>query len=219
MPPPAFHPQSQTVTDSSNSNDSSDSEHEDNLQHDPSLQLRTVRTAASAVAESIREEARVRRKKTKRRLRLFRSRGKEKRKASDSLVDGGEHADEEEGKRNVVKTPRRNVYVNMAPTPEERDTGGEPLVRYVRNKVKTTSASLLEYFTTHETDTAVAIQSIQSSRSFLRTSMSSFGGTCLPISLTVSFINPIILMLVILYSVANLYFLALVVIQSSFCHP
>ena len=139
MPPPAYHPQSQTITDSSNSNDSSDSEHEDNLQHDPGLQLRTVRTAASAVAESIREEARIRRKKTKRRLRLFRSRGKEKRKASEALEDGGEADEEGEEKKKVVKTPRRNVYVNMALTPGERDSRGEPLMRYVRNKVKTTS--------------------------------------------------------------------------------
>ena len=73
-------------------------------------------------------------------MRLFRSRGKEKRKASDSLVDGERADADEEGKKRVGKTPRRNVYVNMALTPVERDAGGEPLVRYVRNKVKTTSA-------------------------------------------------------------------------------
>ena len=37
---------------------------------------------------------------------------------------------------------RRNVYVNVPLPADEKDSGGEPVVRYARNKVRTSSAYL-----------------------------------------------------------------------------
>lgn len=115
-----------------------DEENDDAI--DPALRLRTVRTAASAVAESILDEQRVRRKRSRlrqRSLKLFRSKSKEKRKANDvdadsTNADGQQTATQITGKR-------RNIYVNTPLSPPETDGQGEPLVRYVRNKVRTSS--------------------------------------------------------------------------------
>jgi phospholipid-translocating ATPase len=120
---------------------------------DPDLRLRTVRTAASTIAESIREEQRIQKRKTKvrkRSLRLFRSRSKEKKKAveageeDDGVGGEGRIAAHEQQGAATAPTPqivgqRRNIYVNVAPSPAECDSKGEPVVRYERNKVKTTS--------------------------------------------------------------------------------
>ena len=80
---------------------------------DDELRLRTVRTAASVLAESIRHEEKVRR----RRKGFFRRK--------EVPNDGG----------------RRRVYVNQPLSVSEMDADGEPLARYVRNKVRTTSKS------------------------------------------------------------------------------
>ena len=140
MPPPTFNPPSSStqgsttvVTDSDHSLEDADDVPVDVLSRDPELRLRTVRTAASTIAQSIREEDRIRRQRKKTRQRLknfFKGKGKSK----ESVGDDGER-----GKKKV-KTPRRNVYVNVPLPSNERDARGEPLVRYVRNKVKTTSA-------------------------------------------------------------------------------
>ena len=100
---------------------------------DPELRLRTVRTAASTLAESIRQEQRAERRKSLRKKgsRFFR---REKKRSEDD-------ADSEPSStaRPPITGRRRNVYVNTPLPLDEVDQRGEPLVRYARNKVRTTS--------------------------------------------------------------------------------
>lgn len=111
-----------------------DEENDDAI--DPALRLRTVRTAASTIAESIRDEQRVRRKK-KRSLKIFRSKSKEKRRADPFETDA--LPTEPQPPASHITGRRRNIYVNTPLSPPEVDVNGEPLVQYVRNKVRTTS--------------------------------------------------------------------------------
>lgn len=107
-----------------------DEENDDSI--DPELRLRTVRTAASAIAESIKSEQRAERRKTMhKRSRFFR------RQTSDKKPTPAPP----EPTSSALKTPgpRRNVYVNHPLSAMEIDHDGEPKARYVRNKVRTTS--------------------------------------------------------------------------------
>ena len=128
---------------------------------DPQLRLHSVRTAASAIAESIKvEERQERRAKQKRRFFSFRRRGtgdstkKSKLAAGDTqsvrsgvttatVTEDGKMAavvgKEEEKKEEAIKGSRRNIYVNYPLPAHELDTSGDPLARYPRNKVRTTS--------------------------------------------------------------------------------
>lgn len=100
---------------------------------DPELRLRTVRTAHSTIAESIRSEVRAQKRRSLRKKgsKFFRNRGAKRPKSADSTAS--------EAPRPEVKGYRRNIYVNQRPSAMELDRDGEPLVRYVRNKVKTSS--------------------------------------------------------------------------------
>ena len=107
-----------------------DNEQDDTI--DPELRLRTVRTAASAIAESIRSEQRANTRKRKR-SRFFRKSTEKKRTSSASApADGSTQSQEVPGER-------RNVYINYPLAADEVDSHGEPIVRYERNKVRTTS--------------------------------------------------------------------------------
>ncbi|KAJ7176874.1 phospholipid-transporting ATPase 1 [Mycena filopes] len=107
--------------------DNDDEDEDDTI--DPELRLRTVRTAHSAIAESIVADAR----QTRRRRRFFRRRGEKDR---ERKLEGG--APRPEGRR-------RNVYVGTALPRGEVDASGDPLVRYPRNKVRTTKYTLLTF--------------------------------------------------------------------------
>lgn len=116
--------------------DAEDDTDEDN-DIDPDLRLRTVRTAASTIAESYRSEARrnQRRKRNVKRKGTGRSFfGRDRRKPDDS-----EEPPPEVPK--VVGGQRRNIYVNVPLPPSELDQHGEPVARYARNKVRTSSTS------------------------------------------------------------------------------
>jgi hypothetical protein len=107
-----------------------DEENDDTI--DPELRLRTVRTAASAIAESIKSEQRAERRKTMhKRSRFFRRHAPEKKPIPAPS----------EPTSSALKAPgpRRNVYVNYPLSAMEVDQDGEPKARYVRNKVRTTS--------------------------------------------------------------------------------
>ncbi|KAF5353971.1 hypothetical protein D9756_007010 [Leucocoprinus leucothites] len=114
-----------------------DEENDENI--DPELRLRTVRTAASAIAESIRSEQRAERRKTmhKKRSRFFR-RHHEKKAASVVSADSPAPSKE-------IPGSRRNVYVNYPLSPSEVAADGEPKARYVRNKVRTTKYTILTF--------------------------------------------------------------------------
>ncbi|KAH7104048.1 phospholipid-translocating P-type ATPase [Auriculariales sp. MPI-PUGE-AT-0066] len=94
---------------------------------DPALRLRTVRTAASTIAESIASEAA---RDTARRKRS----GK---KRSRFLGFGSKEPDEDQAptpdKKAAVVGPRRNIH------------NGEPIVRYLRNKIKTSKYTPLTF--------------------------------------------------------------------------
>ncbi|EJD08500.1 phospholipid-translocating P-type ATPase [Fomitiporia mediterranea MF3/22] len=126
--------------------DDLDTDEENDETIDPELRLRTVRTAASTIAESFRDEQRVQRRRSRlrqRSLKLFRGKSKEKRKAESSETDS---AVTEDGKPPVQPVgKRRNIYVNSTLPPSECDANGEPLARYVRNKVRTTKYTILSF--------------------------------------------------------------------------
>ncbi|OWZ64894.1 hypothetical protein AYX14_06362 [Cryptococcus neoformans] len=154
----------------------------DPMSIDPDLRLRTVKTAHSVLAESIRSEALA--EKREKRRRLFRSmkrkasgigKGTLKRKwpADDNgKSDSGEaantdvtsttgslapqpppntppehHSEKTKGKAKNGKAelPRRTVYVNIPLPSSLRNSQGEPVVRYVRNKVRTSKYSLITF--------------------------------------------------------------------------
>lgn len=109
--------------------DDADEENDDTI--DPELRLRTVRTAASAIAESIRSEQRAERRKSIRRGKASRFFRKQE-KRTEEVTTEPSFAKE-------IPGVRRNVYVNRPLSAIESDSNGEPLARYVRNKVRTTS--------------------------------------------------------------------------------
>jgi phospholipid-translocating ATPase len=117
-------------------------DHDSNV--DPDLRLRTVRTAASTIAESIASEQRAERRRSTRhkRSRFFRSKS-------------AKYQDHEKAPSSSSNAPtvqitgkRRNVYVNMPLIATEVDRLGEPIIRYARNKVNTTSELRLKFFIT-----------------------------------------------------------------------
>ena len=108
-------------------------DHDTNVDQD--LRLRTVRTAASTIAESIASEQRAERRRSVRhnRSNFFRSKlSKHPEREQSSIPLPGLSPVQIAGNR-------RYVYVNMPLTAMEVDRNGEPVVRYARNKVKTTS--------------------------------------------------------------------------------
>ncbi|KAG6844765.1 hypothetical protein H0H87_003988 [Tephrocybe sp. NHM501043] len=114
--------------------DLTDEENDDTI--DPELRLRTVRTAASAIAESIKSEQRAERRKSIRaRSRFFRRNTTSKRPQTATTEAGP----------SKVPGARRNVYVNYPLSAMEVDQNGEPVVRYQRNKVRTTKYTILTF--------------------------------------------------------------------------
>jgi phospholipid-translocating ATPase len=108
-------------------------DHDTNVDQD--LRLRTVRTAASTIAESIASEQRAERRRSVRhnRSNFFRSKlSKHPEREQSSIPLPGLSPVQIAGNR-------RYIYVNMPLTAMEVDRHGEPVVRYARNKVKTTS--------------------------------------------------------------------------------
>lgn len=96
--------------------------------------MRTVRTAASAIAESIRSEVRAqRRKKIRQKTSSFfrKSENKKLAESKESVLTSTAGAN--------VPGLRRNVYVNHQLSAMEVDRNGEPTARYARNKVRTSS--------------------------------------------------------------------------------
>ncbi|KAJ7303811.1 hypothetical protein DFH08DRAFT_721804 [Mycena albidolilacea] len=106
---------------------------------DPELRLRTVRTAHSAIAESIVADTR----QTRRRRRFWGARSEKTRHGHHP-----EEADPVKAKQEGRGRPegkRRNVYVNTPLPRGELDSSGDPLVRYPRNKVRTTKYTILTF--------------------------------------------------------------------------
>lgn len=116
------------------------SEIDENDTIDPQLRLRTVRTAASTIAESIRSEikAQKRRRATQKRSLFFRKNAK-KPKTSEPGSSTAQSAEAPSAPQSRIPGARRNIYVNQPLTAMEADHHGEPLARYARNKVRTSS--------------------------------------------------------------------------------
>lgn len=152
----------------------SDTDEENDETIDPELRLRTVRTAHSAIMESIRSEQRAEKRKTmhKKRSRFFRFK---KQQPSQQERPSTAASADVNTTTNTVPGQRRNVYVNWPLSAMEVDHDGEPVARYVRNKVKTSSAYILfSWQGTRAYDTYV--QNILFSPSFPKTCTNNFGG-------------------------------------------
>jgi phospholipid-translocating ATPase len=116
-----------------------DSDDEEDTNIDPELRLRTVRTAASALEESIRTEQKAERRKKRRRKGLFgRSSNFEKKRPQTANSSDGQPSTE-------VPGVRRNVYVNYPLSHSELDQNGEPIARYERNKVRTSKYTIITF--------------------------------------------------------------------------
>ncbi|WVF68924.1 hypothetical protein IAT40_003698 [Kwoniella sp. CBS 6097] len=164
---------------------------------DPELRLRTVKTAHSVIAESIRSEAAAENRRAKKRH-LFRSMRRKasgittssrKKKAASTAASDTEPgsvdsrratittidsefgnanqqqlqplppastapstpeqipADKETGKKGKGKAPapRRSVFVNIPLPTSLLNTKGEPIIRYVRNKVRTSKYTIITF--------------------------------------------------------------------------
>lgn len=99
---------------------------------DPELRLRTVRTAHSVLAESVRSEARAKKRRALRdKTSRFFHRGEKKHHQEPTPTSAfpSDH----------VAGSRRNIYVNAPLASGEVDGKGEPVARYVRNKVRSSS--------------------------------------------------------------------------------
>lgn len=122
------------------------SEIDENDTIDPQLRLRTVRTAASTIAESIRSEikAQKRRRATQKRSLFFRKNAK-KPKTSEPDSSTAQSAEAPSAPQSRIPGARRNIYVNQPLTAMEADHHGEPLARYARNKVRTSRYTLFTF--------------------------------------------------------------------------
>jgi len=114
---------------------------EDARSIDPELRLRTVRTAASTLAESAAVEQRAEKRRTllmnrkKKKGSFFRRGSDKKRPPPDSVAPPAP----------AIPGQRRTIHVNRPLPMSEVDSKNEPLVRYPRNKVRTTSEPLCPY--------------------------------------------------------------------------
>ncbi|KAH8088928.1 phospholipid-transporting ATPase 1 [Cristinia sonorae] len=112
---------------------------------DPELRLRTTRTAHSTIAESIRTEQRAERRKTMKKKRSFfrnRSTKDSERKKRPSTAKSEDVV--EAAAPPSITGLRRNIYVNR-PLAEDEVVDGEPITRYVRNKVRTSKYTVLTF--------------------------------------------------------------------------
>jgi phospholipid-translocating ATPase len=145
---------------------------------DPNYRLKTVRTAHSVLAESIRSErdAEDRKRHKKRMFSGLRRKGssmtvvkeslRSKRSESDATTDASENGmsrrgskafpaksdspsleeKQEKGKEKAKSTlPRREIFINIPLPTHLLTTKGEPIVRYVRNKVRTSKYTLITF--------------------------------------------------------------------------
>jgi phospholipid-translocating ATPase len=145
--------------------DDVDEENDDTI--DPELRLRTVRTAASALAESIRSEQRAERRRSIRRGKGSRFFRRHEKRTEEVSTEAGLPKD--------IPGVRRNIYVNRPLSAIESDSNGEPLARYVRNKVRTTSKLYVLYLGISLCSSL--LQNTLSSRFYPRTCLSSSDGS------------------------------------------
>ena len=190
--------------------DEYDSDQIDDEAIDPQLRLRTVRTAASAIAESIKSEQRAeKRNMNRKKSRFFRNLSERKRSRTTSMHTTSSAPSAPSAPQDSTHVPgfRRNVYVNRPPLPVDVDEDGEPFARYVRNKVRTSSTlSCLVYsqrFPYGLTEYTILTFIPKNLYEQFRRYVSLFAGLRLPYN-------------DLRIRVANLYFFVLVILQRKF---
>ncbi|KIJ56259.1 hypothetical protein M422DRAFT_219400 [Sphaerobolus stellatus SS14] len=114
---------------------------------DDDLRLRTVRTAASTIAESIRTEQRAERRRKKSRRGFLRPLvGSLKGKKPIPDNEPVPPLPQPTTTPTVISNkPRRKIYVNKPLSPSDVDSKGDPFVRYVRNKIRTSKYTILTF--------------------------------------------------------------------------
>ncbi|KAJ1305376.1 hypothetical protein OPQ81_000391 [Rhizoctonia solani] len=121
---------------------------------DPNLRLRTTLTAHSTIAESIRSELRQQRRKrslakTRNKFTFKRPGTAGSQKTQREGVD--EHGLERTASEQPQQPPaqpvgdRRTVYVNQPLPQSETRSNGDPITRYVRNKVRTSKYTIVTF--------------------------------------------------------------------------
>ena len=107
---------------------------------DDNLRLRTVTTAASTIAESIRSEQRAARRNKRKFSTKSRFFGRADKRGGSVRSNLPQTPPQEPSQqRPVTSKPRRKIYVNSPLPAPELKSNGDPWVRYVRNKVRTSS--------------------------------------------------------------------------------
>ncbi|CAE6450639.1 unnamed protein product [Rhizoctonia solani] len=122
---------------------------------DPNLRLRTTLTAHSTIAESIRSELRQQRRKrslAKGRKFTFGKRpgtaGSQKSQREGVDEHGLERTASEQPQPQPTTQPvgeRRTIYINQPLPQNEIRSNGDPIVRYVRNKVRTSKYTIVTF--------------------------------------------------------------------------
>ncbi|CAE7072861.1 unnamed protein product [Rhizoctonia solani] len=132
-----------------------DEEGTDTENVDPNLRLRTTLTAHSTIAESIRSE--LRQQKRKKSLAKARNKFTFKRPGTAGSQKGQREGVDEHGLELAVHQPapvvpahqpegeRRTVFVNQPLPQSETRSNGDPIVRYARNKVRTSKYTIVTF--------------------------------------------------------------------------
>ncbi|KAF8528473.1 phospholipid-transporting ATPase 1 [Hysterangium stoloniferum] len=124
--------------------DDLDTDDEQDAAIDDDLRLHTVRTAASTIAESIRSEQRAERRKRKSRKSRFFGRSEKRAPSVHSNPPRGTEPESQQ-QASISSKPRRNIYINTPLPSHELAPNGEPWVRYVRNKVRTSKYTIITF--------------------------------------------------------------------------
>ncbi|EJT98292.1 phospholipid-translocating P-type ATPase [Dacryopinax primogenitus] len=121
-------------------------EEDDQAGLDNDLRLRTVRTAASTLAESVHAEARMVKRRKTRRLALKKFFKKQTEKGKISLRERKQGAaGDEEGEKVIFTGERRRIYVNGDLPLSDLDHHGDLTARYPRNKIRTSKYTILSF--------------------------------------------------------------------------
>ncbi|QRW07306.1 phospholipid-translocating P-type ATPase [Ceratobasidium sp. AG-Ba] len=113
---------------------------------DPNLRLRTTLTAHSTIAESIRSELRQQRRKRSLAARTRSTTSAATAEPQPRTSFSGQRLKRASTQGQATAGHRRMVYVNLPLPDSETNSSGDPVVRYARNKVRTSKYTIITSF-------------------------------------------------------------------------